>query len=80
MRSERGRSPLSFSFPLSHIGFFVLDWEKLCERGIMGVSVKYQLKADRTQTLMLDSAVGTCGYVLYDLRVYVLVILRGSFG
>jgi hypothetical protein len=44
--SERGLRPLSFSFPFSHIGFFVLDWKKLCERGIKGV----RLIIDQMQT------------------------------
>jgi hypothetical protein len=39
VRSERARSPLSFSFPLSHTGAIVLDWKKLCEREIKWVSI-----------------------------------------
>jgi hypothetical protein len=45
---KRGRSPLSFSFPLSHNGFFALDWKKLCERGIKGVNINNQLNENRS--------------------------------
>jgi hypothetical protein len=78
VRSERGRSPLSFSFPLSHTGFIVLAWKKLCERGIKGVSIKN--RPNISSTFLVLSVFYCCACIILAVFFRFLQVLLRRVG